>query len=169
MSRRALVLAAALVAALAVAPAPAAEVDFNLFAGVELDNSVDVGDVDTDVATGYSLGLEVVVDLPVVEVGGGLEYGFPRDFEGTDAEYEYLYAYGVGRVSLLPFLYVLARLGYADISTDGLARGSVDGSTTWSAGAGFKLVDWFKLEAMYTRFSGDLDADSIHARVVFSF
>ena len=169
MTRHALALAAALMAVLAAGPAGAAGVDFNLFAGVDLDSSVSLADVDTDVATGYNLGLEVVVDLPVVEVGGGLEYGFPRDIESSDADYHYLCAYGVGRVSLLPTLYVMARLGYAEISASGLESGSVDSSTIWSAGAGFKLVDWFKLEAMYTRFTGDLHADSVQARLVVTF
>jgi hypothetical protein len=151
-------------------PAMAAGVDLNLFAGLDLGSTLSVGDVDYDLTTGYSLGLEVVVNVPVVQVGGGLEYGFPRDVEGFhNLDYDYVFAYGVGRIDLGPFVYGVARLGYAHVSSSELFNGQVDGSAAWSLGAGVKIVRWFKAEALYTQFHGDLHADGVSLRAIVTF
>jgi len=168
MTHRALTLTLAFSAM--VSPALAAGVGFNLFAGVDLDSSVDMGSVTTDVANGYNLGLEVVVDVPVVEVGGGLEHGFPRDLTWVEhGDYQYVFGYGVARLGVLPFLYAVGRLGYAAVSAIDLLGDNVSGSLTWSLGAGVKVVDWFKAEALYTQFTGDLDSDGVSVRAVVTF
>lgn len=149
--------------------APAAAFDFNLTAG--LDFNGEIGDeVTVDSDTGYSLGLELAVDMPIVEIGVGLEYGFSRGFDGTDEDIDYQQLYAFGRLSIFGPVYATARAGFADLS----GIDDLDGGETWSVGAGLSLLDKVKVEVLLNSFSGDirgldLDYETYSARLVYTF
>ena len=139
---------------------PAAAFDFNISAGLDFGGSVKGGNFDYDSATGYSLGIEVAFDLPIVEVGAGLEYGFPRGTDATDVgdvDLDYTFLYGVGRITIFGPLYLMARAGYSDVSASDVLAGEVSGGVSWSVGAGVGFLDKLKVEAFVNNFSADVD------------
>lgn len=164
MLRRPIVLVTLCAAALLT---PAAEaVDLQLTLGVETGGELDLGDLERD--GGFNLGLEVVQDLPLLEVGAGLEHSFARDVDGG-GELAYTLVYGVARLYVLGPLYAAARYGYTDVSLDHLLGHGDDGGATWSIGGGVSLIDKLKAEALYTSVGGDLDYDGYQVRLVYNF
>jgi len=149
--------------------AQAAAFDLNLTAG--LDFSGELGDTATvDTSDGYSLGLELAFDLPIVEVGVGAEYGMGRSIGDSEDDLEYTQLYAFARLAVLGPLYVTARAGYADLS--GLSN--LDGGETWSVGGGVGLLDKLKVEVLLNNFSGDVlgldvDYETYSARLIYTF
>jgi len=134
---------------------PAAAFDFNVSAGLDFDG--DFKDAEIGTETGYSLGLEVCFDFPIVEVGAGLEYGFPRGTDVGNVDVKYTSLYAIGRLGIIGPLYLAARVGYADVSADDLRGGNLDGGETWSAGVGAEFFEVLKVEALLNNFSADID------------
>jgi hypothetical protein len=148
---------------------PAAAFDLNLTAGV--DFSGEIGDEDSvDTSDGYSLGLELAFDIPMLEVGVGAEYGFGRSVSLADDDLEYTQLYAFARLGILGPVYVTARAGYADLS--GLT--DLDGGESWSVGGGVDLLDKVKVEVLLNSFSADLsgldvDYETYSAHLVYTF
>lgn len=140
-------------------PASAVGIDLNVAIGADFGGEFST-DISEDSATGYTLGLELMFDIPIVEVGVGAEYGFERSVEGTDADVSYVNVYAVGRLNFIGPLYAVARLGYSDMSADiadAIGDVSIDGSGSWSVGLGLKFFDRVRIEALYNNLSGSLD------------
>jgi len=102
---------------LVIPNAGAVGIDFNLALGAQFEGSI--SDVDFDTDEGFSLGLELMFDLPLIDVGVGYEYGFPRDGQHIE-DLEYHYVYGIGRLTLLGPVYLVGRYGWADVSVNDL-------------------------------------------------
>lgn len=171
MVRRSSLLVLVLLAGSAVAHA-AGPVEFNLTAGLDFDGSFEA-DVEVDSDAGFSLGLEMMFDGPMFEVGAGLEYGFERGADAgldeLDVDYRNLYLAGRLRV-FFPALYVVGRYGYGEVS----GVDDIDGGGTWSAGAGLSFADRFKVEVMLNNFEMeiagvDVDYETWSARLVYTF
>ncbi len=175
MTTRAAAVAVSCVLVLLAVPATA--VELNLVVGADFGGEFDLGAVTADAEDGFSVGGEIVLDLTsALEVGAGLEYGFPRGVEdggGDDASVRHVYA--VGRLHLIGHdvgVYAVGRLGWADLGgVDGLGDGG-----SWSAGGGVSLGQRLKLEALLNRFSADLagvdagiDYDTWSLRAVWTF
>lgn len=158
-----------LIALMAVASPVAAGIDLNIAAGVDFLGEFDLDGVTSDADPGFTLGLEVMFDVPVVELGVGLEYGFPRggDFGNFDVAYYQLY--GLARLTILGRLYLVARLGYYDVSVDNLEQGKLDGDGAISAGAGLGLLEKLKVELLFNNIAGDFAYESWAARLVYTF
>jgi len=140
---------------LCLAAAPAVASDLNITAGLDFGGSFS-GEANVDTASGYSLGVELNLELPLLDAGVGLEYGFDRSTEYSDIssdEVNYKHVYAYGRVDIVGPFYLTARLGYSDLS------GLLDqkGGGTWSAGAGVSLFEKFRLELLFNNFSGEVD------------
>ena len=157
----------------AVSPAAAIGFDLGIAAGVQLGGDLSGINIDTD--DGFSLGLELMFEIPIVKLGVGYEYGFPRDTAGSVSDIEYHLVYGVGRVHFFGPIFAMARVGYADVSAKVPHLKGSDGAVSWSAGVGFKISK-FKIEAMYNDF--DISIDEIGhstsytnytARLIYSF
>ncbi len=168
------VLPFAVVAALLAAALPVAAVDFNLTGGADFAGTVD--DYETDTATGYTLGLELVFELSFMDVGVGAEYGFPRGTDLDEVDLEYRLAYAVGRVGIIGPVYLAARAGYADLSLDDVDEVDLEGGVAWSVGAGVDISERLLFEAYLNNFSGDVegldssfDYSTYSARLVFTF
>jgi hypothetical protein len=151
------------------APAVAGPVDFSLFAGIDTSGSVDLSSLELDSEQGYSLGIEILADLPIIDVGGGAEYGVPRGFDATAGEYSYTFIYAVARLTILGPVYVVGRFGYTDPSVDEIEGGSMGSGTGWGAGVGVSLLDFLMIELQHTELGGDVDYSATVARVIFSF
>ena len=166
---RRMLCAVALILAAIAAPAVAGPVELNLFAGIDTSGSVDLGSLKLDSEQGYALGIEVLADLPLIDVGGGAEYGVPRGFDATGGEYSYTFLYAVVRLTILGPAYAVGRYGYTDPSVDALDSGSIGSGTGWGAGIGVSLLDRLKVEVQHTSFGGDVDYSATVARVILSF
>jgi hypothetical protein len=154
-------------------PASALGLDLNVVVGADLGGEFST-DVSIDSATGYTLGLELMFEVPVVELGVGAEYGFERSAQDTDADVSYVNVYAVGRLNFIGPLYAVARFGYSDLSADAIGDLSVDGGTSWSAGLGLKFFDRLRVEALFNRLSGsvddqDLDYETWSLRAMWTF
>jgi hypothetical protein len=171
MSCRALALASLLLAVFGVGPATAADLSLGLSAGADLMGTLNVDygrtsdDLDADV--GFSVGLELLVELSKVELGAGLEYGPPREVGYGDLHYTMLYA--IARWKVLSPLYLVgslgqARLDYAEPSSDWNGDGPL-----WSAGFGAEVLERLRVEALYTACMGDLELDMTSLRLVVVF
>jgi hypothetical protein len=172
MRRPIVLLALACVFALAAAPGTAA--DFSLTAGLDFGGTFENG-TSIDSAEGYSIGGEIMFDLPWVELGAGLEYGFDRGADTDDSvigneEVDYKNVYLFGRVDIIGPFFLTARLGYGDLG--GIE--DIEGGGSWSAGAGISLFDRIKVEALLNNFSGDIDGleydyETYSARLIITF
>jgi len=169
MLMRRIAVALALASAASAAPALAGPVDFNVFAGVDTGGTLALGTLDVDAERGYSLGLEVLADLPLADIGGGAEYGVPRELDASQGEYSYTFVYAVVRVTLLGPLYAVARYGYLDPSLDELESADPGSGTGWGAGVGLSLLDAVKVEVQHTELGGDVDYTATVARVILTF
>ena len=159
-----------------VAATPAGAIDFNLSGGLDFAGSIDGDAFDYDSSTGFSLGLEVSWEFTIIELGAGLEYGFPRGTDVEDVEIDYTFLYGVGRLDIVGPFYLAARVGYSDVSANDVFSGDVDGGETWSAGFGIKFLKKFKAEAYVNNFSAtidgldtDFDYQTYSARLLYTF
>jgi hypothetical protein len=159
-----------LIALMAVAsPAAAAGIEINVAAGVDFLGEFDLDAVKTDADPGFTLGLEVIFDVPVVELGVGLEYGFPRGGDIGELDVAYYQLYGLARLTIIGRLYLVARLGYYDVSVDNLEEGDLDGDGAISAGAGLGLLEKLKVELLFNNIAGDFAYESWVARLVYTF
>ncbi|MCK5377844.1 MAG: outer membrane beta-barrel protein [Acidobacteria bacterium] len=170
-----LVIPSALILILCAAAAPASAVgfDFGIAAGAQFNG--DISDLDLNTDDGFSLGLELMFEIPIVKLGVGYEYGFPRDTDGLVSDIEYHLVYGIGRVHFLGPVYVMARVGYADVSAEVPDLKESNSAVSWSAGFGVKISK-FKLEAMYSDFDievsqagGSVPYTNYSARLIYSF
>ncbi len=170
-----LVIPSALILILCAAAAPASAVgfDFGIAAGAQF--SGDISDLDLNTDDGFSLGLELMFEIPIVKLGVGYEYGFPRDTDGLVSDIEYHLVYGIGRIHFLGPVYVMARVGYADVSAEVPDLKKSNSAVSWSAGFGVKISK-FKLEAMFSDFDievsqagGSVPYTNYSARLIYSF
>ncbi|MEN8165502.1 MAG: outer membrane beta-barrel protein [Acidobacteriota bacterium] len=157
----------------AVTPVGALGFDLGITAGAQFSGNIADLELDTDEA--FSLGLELMFEVPIVKLGVGYEYGFPRDTNGAVSDIEYHLVYGIGRLHILGPVFVMARVGYADVSARIPDLKDSDGSLSWSAGVGVSITR-FKFEAMYNdfdiemdRLGGSMSYSNYTARVIFSF
>ncbi len=148
----------ALVAVLAAAAIPAAafDLDLNLAVGLDLGGSFDLGAVDLDSGSGYTLGLEVVLDIPLIELGAGLEYASGRSPENADGDLSWYSVYAVGRLHVLGPVYLAARYGWTDASLDRVLEGDAGSGSTWGVGAGVGLLGTIQVEALLNTVSVDV-------------
>ncbi len=157
---------------LVAAPASAVGFDFGIAAGAQFNG--DISDFDLNTDDGFSLGLELMFEIPIVKLGVGYEYGFPRDTDGLVSDIEYHLVYGIGRIHLGP-IYVVARAGYADVSAKVPDYKGSEAAVSWGAGLGVKISK-FKIEAMYNDFDIEVDQaggsvpyTNYSARLIYSF
>ena len=156
-----------------VTPAGAVGFDLGIAVGAQFGGNISNLDLDTDEA--FSLGLELMFEVPIIKLGVGYEYGMPRDTDGAISDIEYHLVYGIGRVHFLGPVFVMARLGYADVSAEVPDLSASDSALSWSAGFGL-TISKFKFEAMYNDFDIEIDDSggstsfsNYSARVIFSF
>jgi hypothetical protein len=164
---------AVIVAALVVLLGPASpqvwavDFDLNLALGADFAGDFDVGDITIEADTGYTLGLEVVFDLPVIEAGVGLEYGFSRDVQNGEFAADYYQIFAIGRFFFGP-LYAAGRLGYADVSLPSRYEGDSAGGS-WALGGGVEFFETVKLELLFNELGSDLGYESWTARLLYTF
>jgi hypothetical protein len=101
--------------------------------------------INTDVATGFAIGLDALYKLfPYLQIGGGLEYQLLREvtYQGASGgSFQFVPIYGIVRV---PFAfgpiepYVVGRIGYGIYSGDSTYTGTatLNGGLYFAAGAG---------------------------------
>jgi hypothetical protein len=154
---------------LATASTASADVDFNVAAGLDVAGSFDFDDISMDADPGFTLGLELMFDVPIVEVGVGLEYGFPRDTDLGDVKAEFKHLYGIARLYFLGRLYLLARLGYQDVSFDDFPDLDDDSGGVWGAGLGLGVLKKLKVELIFNNLSSDFDYETWSVRAVYTF
>jgi len=154
-------------------PASAVGFDFGIAAGAQFNG--DISDFDLNTDDGFSLGLELMFEIPIVKLGVGYEYGFPRDTDGLVSDIEYHLVYGIGRIHFLGPVYAMARVGYADVSAKVPDYKGSNAAMSWGAGFGVKISK-IKIEAMYSDFDIEVDqpGDSVRytnysARLIYSF
>jgi hypothetical protein len=168
MIRRLTVVVIAL-SALALAVPAYGQIHFNVAAGVDVSGTFDLGDISSNADPGFTLGLELMFEIPIVELGVGFEYGFERGtgVAGVDASYTHLY--GIARLTIIGRLYLIGRFGYHDLSASGIP--DIDGGSggTWGFGAGLGIFKWLSVELIFNNLSSDFDYDTWAARAVFTF
>lgn len=163
--RHVIALVATAVLLAATAPASAMGFDLGIAGGVQFGGSIDSIGLDTD--NGYTLGLELLFEVPVVELGVGYEYGFPLDSDGAIENIDYHLVYGIGRVHILGPGYIVGRAGYASVSAEipDLGAGSNEG-LSWGLGLG---VEFWKMRAEILYNDFDIDVDEIDAKLDQSY
>ena len=156
--------------------ASAVDLELNLTAGVDLGGEIDLGAVDLDQETGFQVGVELMADLPFLEIGVGAEYGVQRDLDDNLGELDFSHLYGVARLSVFGPVYAAGRVGWADADVGDLIEGSVDPGSAWSIGGGVSLLGKLRVELLLNEYSfevDDLDIDldyrSYSARLVYTF
>jgi hypothetical protein len=168
MVRRLSVAASILIVVAVAAPADAG-IDFNLVGALDFGGSIDFDAGSGSTNPGFTLGLELMFDVPVVELGAGFEYGFPRAVSGG-GNVDYWNLYGVVRLFVFGKVYLAGRLGYNSSSANDFLEGDLsDNGTTWSLGAGLGILKNLKAELLYSDFGSDLSYDTWSARAVFTF
>jgi len=150
-------------------PAAAAGLDFNVTGGLDVAGSFDLDVLSSNADPGFTLGLEVMFDVPVVELGAGVEYGFSRDSGVAGADAQYWHFYGIGRLFVFSRFYIGARLGYYDLSVDDIIAGSVGNDYALGLGAGVGILRNLKVELFFNNVTSSLDYDTWAARVVYTF
>lgn len=157
----------------AAAPADAVGFDLGIAGGAQFQG--DVSDLDLDTDSGFSLGLELMFEIPIVKLGVGYEYGFPRDTNGELSNIEYHLVYGIARLHFLGPLYAMGRVGYASLRAEVPEISGSDTGGSWSLGLGFELTK-FKIEVLYNEFDvsvseidGTVDYSNYAARFIYSF
>ena len=160
---------ALLTTALLTATSALAGIDLNLTGGIDVSGSFDLGEISSSADPGFTLGLELMFEVPVVELGVGFEYGFGRDTGISGAEAEYWNLYGVGRLFVFGRFYLVARVGYYDLSTDQVLEGEVGNDMTIGGGAGLGILKNLKVEILFNDLTDSLDYEAWLARAVFTF
>ena len=165
MNRRTVFL---IVCAIAAVAAPADAFDLNLAIGADFGGDFDFGDISFSSDTGYILGLEITVDVPLIELGAGLEYGFSREASSVDLDASYYQIYAIGRFFIGP-AYIAGRFGYADMSVSTLLEGDFGGGGTWALGGGVELFGKLKAELLFKNINVDLTYQSWTIRLLYTF
>ena len=170
-----LVIPFALILILCAVATPAGAVGFDLGVAVGAQLNGDISHLDLDTDDSFSLGLQLMFEIPVVKLGVGYEYGFPRDTDGAVSDIEYHLLYGVGRVHFFGPVFFMARVGYANVSAKAPDVKGSNSAMSWSAGFGVKISK-FKIEAMYNDFDieinelgGSMPYTNYTARLIYSF
>ncbi len=170
-----LVIPSVLILVLCAIAVPAGAVGFDLGIAAGAQFSGDISDLNINTDDGFSLGLELMFEIPIVKLGVGYEYGFPRDTNGQVSDIDYHLIYGIGRVHFLGPVYVLARVGYASVSAKAISFKGSNSALSWGAGFGVDISK-FKLEAMYSDFeidvghsNGSASLSNFSARLIYSF
>jgi hypothetical protein len=156
------------VCAIVIVAMPAAAFDLNLAVGADFGGDFDFGKISFSSDTGYTLGLEIAVDVPVIEIGAGLEYGFTREASSVDLDASYYQIYAIGRFFIGP-AYIAGRFGYADMSVSTLLEGDFGGGGTWALGGGVELFGKLKAELLFNNINGDLSYQSWTIRLLYTF
>jgi hypothetical protein len=151
-----------------VAAPPADAFDINLAVGADFGGDFDFGNISFSSDTGYTLGLEIAVDIPIIEIGAGLEYGFTREASSVDLDASYYQIYAIGRFFIGP-AYIAGRFGYADMSVSTLLEGDFGGGGTWALGGGVELFGKLKAELLFNNINGDLSYQSWTIRLLYTF
>jgi hypothetical protein len=151
-----------------MAAVPAGAFDVNLAVGADFGGDFDLGGVSLSSNTGYNLALEIAVEVPFIELGAGLEYGFSRSADVADLEASYYQIYGIGRFFFGP-VYIAGRLGYADMSVSSILGGDFGGGSTWGLGGGVEFFGKLKAELLFNNINGDLDYSSWTIRLLYTF
>ena len=169
-----LVIPAALILILCAVATPASAVGFDLGIAAGAQFNGDISDLDLNTDDGFSLGLELMFEIPIIKLGVGYEYGFPRDTDGAVSDIQYHLVYGIGRIHLGP-VYFVVRAGYADVSAKVPDYKGSNAAISWGAGFGVRISK-FKLEAMYNDFDievdqarGSMPYTNFTARLIYSF
>jgi len=153
---------------LVLAAAPATAIDLNLAIGADFGGDFDIGDISLSADTGFTLGLEVAVEIPIIELGVGLEYGFSRAASAVDLDASYYQIYAIGRFFFGP-AYIAGRLGYSDVSVSTILERDFGGGSTWSLGGGVELFSKLKIELLFNNLGGDLSYQGWTARLLYTF
>ena len=151
-----------------VAAAPASAFDLNLAIGADFGGDFDLGGVSLSSDTGYNLGLEIAFDVPFIELGAGLEYGFSRGASIADLDASYYQIYAIGRFFFGP-VYIAGRFGYADMSVSTFLEGVFGGGETWGLGGGVELFGKLKAELLFNNINTDLKYTSWTIRLLYTF
>ncbi len=168
MTRRFIVPALLIAIGLVAAPV-SAQIHFNLTAGVDVSGSFDLGELSSSADPGFTLGLELIFEVPIVDVGVGFEYGFSRGTGVADIDASYSHLYGIARLTVFGRLYLIGRFGYHDLSASGIP--DIDGGSggTWGVGAGLGIFKWLSVELIFNDLSSDFDYTTWAARAVITF
>ena len=157
------------IACVAIAVAvPAQSFDLNLAIGADFGGDFDFGDISLSSNTGYNLGLELALEVPLIELGVGLEYGFSRGASSYDLDASYYQIYGIGRFFFGP-LYIAGRIGYADMSVSTILEGDFGGGSSWGLGGGVELFGKLKAELLFNSINTDLGYQSWTIRLLYTF
>jgi hypothetical protein len=154
--------------AIVVVAMPARAFDINLAVGADFAGNFDFGNISFSSDTGYTLGLEIAVDVPIIEIGAGLEYGFSREASSVDLDASYYQIYAIGRFFIGP-AYIAGRFGYADMSVSSLLEGDFGGGGTWALGGGVELFGKLKAELLFNNINGDMTYQSWTIRLLYTF
>lgn len=165
MHRRTVLLMACAVFAVAT---PADAFDLNLAVSADFGGDFDIGNVSFSSNTGYSVGLEVAFDVPLIELGAGLEYGFSRAANAVDLDASYYQIYAIGRLFFGP-AYIAGRFGYAGMSVSTILEGDFGGGGSWGFGGGVEFFGKLKTELLFNNISGDLKYQSWTIRLLYTF
>ena len=151
-----------------VATVPADAFDLNLAVGVDFEGDFDFGGFSLSSNTGYNLGLEIAVDVPIIELGAGLEYGFSRSASSADLDASYYQIYAIGRFFFGP-VYVAGRFGYANMSVSTILEGDFGGGSSWGLGGGVEFFGKLKTELLFNSLNTDLEYQSWMIRLLYTF
>jgi len=165
MKRRSALLIACL---FLLAAMPADAFDLNLAVGADFGGDFDLGGVSLNSNTGYNLGLEIAFEVPFIELGAGIEYGFSRSASSADLDASYYQIYGIGRFFFGP-VYIAGRFGYANMSVSTILDGDFGGGGTWGLGGGVELFGKLKAELLFNNINTDLKYTSWTIRLLYTF
>jgi hypothetical protein len=157
-----------IVCVVCMAAASAGAFDLNLAVGADFGGDFDFGGVSLSSGTGYNLGLEIAVEVPFIELGAGLEYGFSRSADIADLEASYYQIYGIGRFFFGP-VYIAGRFGYADMSVSTILDGDFGAGGSWGLGGGVELFGKLKAELLFNSLNTDLKYTSWTIRLLYTF
>ena len=151
-----------------VAAAPASAFDLNLTVGADFGGDFDLGGVSLSSDTGYNLGLEIAFEVPFIELGAGLEYGFSRSASSADLDASYYQIYAIGRFFFGP-VYIAGRFGYANMSVSTILDGDSGTGGSWGLGGGVELFGKLKAELLFNNINTDLEYQSWTIRLLYTF
>ena len=151
-----------------VSVAPASAFDLNLAVGGDFGGDFDLGEISFSSNTGYKLGLEIDVNIPFVEIGAGIEYGFSRGATSEDFDASYYQIYAIGRFFFGP-AYLAGRIGYADMSVSSIIDGDFGAGGAWGFGGGIELFGKLKAELLFNNLNTDLEYTSWTTRLLYTF
>ena len=151
-----------------LAAAPADAFDLNLAVGADFGGDFDLGGVSLSSNTGYNLGLEIAFEVPFIELGAGLEYGFSRGADIVDLDASYYQIYSIGRFFFGP-VYIAGRFGYANMSVSTILDGDSGTGGSWGLGGGIELFGKLKAELLFNNINTDLKYTSWTIRLLYTF